>query len=459
MVKSAAEVWQTALGELQLQVARANYQTWLKDTKGLSFRNGEFVVGVPSIFAAEWLDKRLSSLVKKTLISITGRELQVCFQVDGAEPDLEIAASTDKSSKELASTEHSYSPPRLNPRYTFDTFVVGSSNRLAHAAALGVAETPGSAYNPLFIYGGVGLGKTHLLHAIGRVTLDSGLRLRYVSAEQFTNEFINAIREKRTEDFRNKYRSADILLIDDIQFISGKEQTQEGFFHTFNNLHESNRQIVLTSDRPPKSMPLLEDRLRSRFEWGLLADIQPPDLETRIAILRAKAEEWAKIEKQDVQVSQNVLEFIARRVQQNIRELEGSLNRVIAFSKLNRVEITPELAAQALEEIIGQHSTNNITPQKVIETVAQYFKLTPEDLRGKKRDQQTALARQVTMYLVRQETHCPLDGIGQELGGRDHSTVIHACEKIAYEVNTNPARRRQVQDIRGQLYPTASSPF
>ena len=459
MAKSAAEVWQSALGELQLQVARANYQTWLKDTKGVSFRNGEFVVGVPSIFAAEWLDKRLSSLVKKTLISITGRELQVCFQVDGAEAEPEIAKPTDKSSREILTTEQSYSPPRLNPRYTFDTFVVGSANRLAHAAALGVAETPGSAYNPLFIYGGVGLGKTHLLHAIGRVSLDSGLRLLYVSAEQFTNEFITAIREKKTEDFRNRYRTADILLIDDIHFISGKEQTQEGFFHTFNNLHESNRQIVITSDRPPKSMPLLEDRLRSRFEWGLIADIQPPDLETRIAILRAKAEEWGKIEKQEVQVSQNVLEFIARRVQQNIRELEGSLNRVIAFSKLNRVEITPELAAQALEDLVGQHATSNLTPHKVIETVAHYFKLTIEDLKGKKRDQQTAMARQITMYLVRQETHCPLDGIGQELGGRDHSTVIHACEKIAYEVNTNPARRRQVQDIRGQLYPTTSTPL
>ena len=457
MTKSAAEVWQSALGELQLQVARANYQTWLKDTKGLSYRNGEFVVGVPSIFAAEWLDKRLSSLVKKTLISITGRELQVCFQVDGAEAEPETIKPADKSSREILTTD--YSPPRLNPRYTFDTFVVGSANRLAHAAALGVAETPGSAYNPLFIYGGVGLGKTHLLHAIGRVSLDSGLRLLYVSAEQFTNEFITAIRERKTEDFRNRYRTADILLIDDIHFISGKEQTQEGFFHTFNNLHESNRQIVITSDRPPKSMPLLEDRLRSRFEWGLIADIQPPDLETRIAILRAKAEEWGKIEKQEVQVSQNVLEFIARRVQQNIRELEGSLNRVIAFSKLNRVEITPELAAQALEDLVGQHAMTNLTPHKVIETVAHYFKLTTEDLKGKKRDQQTAMARQITMYLVRQETHCPLDGIGQELGGRDHSTVIHACEKIAYEVNTNPARRRQVQDIRGQLYPTTSTPF
>lgn len=459
MTKSAAEVWQSALGELQLQVARANYQTWLKDTKGLSFRNGEFVVGVPSIFAAEWLDKRLSSLVKKTLISITGRELQVSFQVDGAEAEPETAKPADKSSREIVTNENSYSPPRLNPRYTFDTFVVGSANRLAHAAALGVAETPGSAYNPLFIYGGVGLGKTHLLHAIGRIALDNNLHLLYVSAEQFTNEFINAIRERKTEEFRNRYRTADILLIDDIQFISGKEQTQEGFFHTFNNLHESNRQIVITSDRPPKSMPLLEDRLRSRFEWGLIADIQPPDLETRIAILRAKAEEWGKIDHQEVNVKQNVLEFIARRVQQNIRELEGSLNRVIAFSKLNRVEITPELAAQALEDLIGQHTTNSLTPHKVIETVAHYFQLTTDDLKGKKRDQQTAMARQITMYLVRQETHCPLDGIGQELGGRDHSTVIHACEKIAYEVNTNPARRRQVQDIRGQLYPTTSTPF
>ncbi|HEX78007.1 MAG TPA: chromosomal replication initiator protein DnaA [Dehalococcoidia bacterium] len=447
-MRSAGDIWLSALGELQIQVTKPNFQTWLKDTVGLSFDHGRFVVGVPTVFVAEWLEKRWRSMIKKTLMGITGQELEVQFVVHPSSQD--SSSPTPPATTDPAPSSDGrwpYPAPRLNPKYTFESFIVGSCNRLAHAAALGVAENPGGNYNPLFIYGGVGLGKTHLLHAIGHVALAKHLQLLYVSAEQFTNEFISSIQQRKTEDFRAKYRSADMLLMDDIHFISGKEQTQEGFFHTFNDLHNSNRQIVITSDRPPKSMPLLEDRLRSRFEWGLIADIQPPDWETRLAILRAKAEQ------QTVIIDEAVLELIARRVQQNIRELEGCLNRVVAYSQLTHTIPTPELAAQVLEDIVAKQRRSTITPGLILEKVAEYFRLSSAALKGKRRDQPTALARQIAMYLIREETSIPLAEIGQELGGRDHSTVLHGCEKIAAEINTNPGLRRDVLEIRAMLYP------
>jgi chromosomal replication initiator protein len=311
-----------------------------------------------------------------------------------------------------------------------------------------VAEDQGASYNPLFIYGDVGLGKTHLLHAIAHVALSSNLKVVYVSAEQFTNEFINAIRMRKTEEFRNKYRGVDMLLIDDIHFISGKEQTQEGFFHTFNDLHNANRQIAITSDQPPKSMSLLEDRLRSRFEWGLIADIQPPDLETRLAILRSRAEQQGLI------ISQEVLEFIARRFEQNIRELEGSLNRIAAYARLTRASLTLELAAQALGDGATQATPcPTITPAMVTEVVARCFDIAPEELRGKKREQKIALARQIAMYLMREETHISLAQIGKELGGRDYSTVLHGYRKIVGGVEESPQLRRQLSQAREILHP------
>ncbi|MDI6814747.1 MAG: chromosomal replication initiator protein DnaA, partial [Dehalococcoidales bacterium] len=380
---SAQQIWEAALGELQIQVNKPNYRTWLEKTIGLSYQDNQFVVGVPNTFVAEYLDKNLRSLIEKTLIGLTHHDLKVLFQVDTRDQN-----SPDSSGgREEISLARQVSPPRFNPKYTFDSFIVGSCNRLAHAAALGVAKNPGHSHNPLFIYGGAGLGKTHLLQAIGHVALASCIQVLYVSAEQFTNEFINAIRERKTEKFRNKYRSVDMLLIDDIHFISGKEQTEESFYHTFNELHNANRQIAITSDRPPKSLPLLTEQLRSRFEWGLIADIKPPDFETRQAILRAKAE------REGTNVAPEVLELIAHRVQQNIRELEGCLNRVIAYAKLVRALITPELAAKALEDIASKEPKNAlITPSQIIEAVADSFQLAPSDLKSRKRDKETALA-------------------------------------------------------------------
>ncbi len=463
--RSAKDIWDTTLGELQLQVTEANYETWLKNTIGLDFQNHDFTVGVPSVFVSEWLTKRLSSLVRKTLMSVTGqKKLQVQFVVTQSNQAKTI---TERVTEETTTAQvqvptnaqgniyNNYFPlPQFKPHYNFESFIVGSSNRLAYAAALGVAENPGHSYNPLFIYGGVGLGKTHLLQAIGNVIAHkNGARIVYVSGEQFTNEFINAIREKTTDEFRNKFRGVDLLLVDDIQFISGKEQTQEGFFHTFNELHNGNRQIVLTSDRPPKAMALLEERLRSRFEWGLLADIQPPDLETRMAILQYKADN------QGATVSAEIIEFLAHRIQSNIRELEGSLNRIVAYSRLTRTPLTPQVVEQVLHDMTPSEA-RRITPEPhaILEAVARYFNTSTADLNGKKRDQQLVRIRQIAMYLIREETHLALSQIGDLLGGRDHSTIVHGYQKIAADINSDHQLRRDVLAIRETVYSRSSAP-
>jgi len=430
--RSAQEIWETALGELQLQVTKPNYRTWLEKTSGLSYQDNQFVVSVPNTFVAEYLAQNQRSLIEKTLIGLTHPAIEVRFRVISGQETTATGQTTR---------------PCCNFKYTFDSFVVSNSNRLAYAAALSVAENPGGSYNPLFIYGGVGLGKTHLLHAIYHLAQANNIKVLYVSAEQFTNEFINAIREKSTEEFRNKYRTVDMLLIDDIHFISGKEQTEESFFHTFNELHNANRQIVIASDRPPKSLPHIGDRLCSRFEWGLIADIQPPDFDTRLAILQAKAEQ------QEVKVALDVLEFIAHRIQQNIRELEGSLNRAIAYAKLFGAILTPELAARAVQDIATKDAkAASITPNLVMKMVAERFQLTPSDLISRKRDRVTALARQVAMYLLKQTTNRSLAQIGLELGNRDHATVIHACQKIANDMDNDPYLRRKILDIQQGLY-------
>jgi len=436
--RSAQEIWEAALGELQVQVTKSYYRTWLGKTTGLSYQDNQFVVRAPNTFVAEYLDKNQRSLIEKTLIGLTQPDIKVFFRV---------------SPGEEAATSPQITRSPCNLKYTFDSFVVSNSNRLAYAAALSVAENPGRSYNPLFIYGGVGLGKTHLLYAIYHVARANNVRALYVSAEQFTNEFVSAVREKSTEEFRSKFRSVDMLLIDDIQFISGKEQTEESFFHTFNELHNANRQIVITSDRPPKSLTLLGDRLCSRFEWGLIADIQPPDFDTRLAILKAKAEQ----EKANVPIE--VLEFIANRIQQNIRELEGSLHRAIAYANLFKALLTPELAARALEDIASKGASSAlITPNLVIETVANSFQLTPADLKSRKRDRVTALARQVAMYLIKQTTNWSLAQIGLELGNRDHSTVIHAAQKIASDMDNDPYLRRKISEIKQGIYLKQKSP-
>ncbi|MFC2027597.1 chromosomal replication initiator protein DnaA [Chloroflexota bacterium] len=439
MNKSAYEIWDAALGGLELQVTKANYQTWLRDTIGLSYDNGCFIVGAPNTFAVEWLEKRLRHLIKKTLASIIGQPIEVQFEVC-QEPQSESPRPIPTNGNGRKNSTS------FSPKYTFPSFIVGSCNRLAHAAALGVAENPGTVYNPLFVYGGVGLGKTHLLHAIGQKVQQNARQVVYVTAEQFTNEFITGIREKSTEDFRNKYRSADVLLIDDIQFIAGKEQTQEGLFHTFNDLHTANRQIILSSDRPPKALSLLEDRLRSRFEWGLIVDIQPPDFETRIAILQGKAAELR------VTLPHDSLHIIARKVQNNIRELEGALNRVIAYAKLTNSAITPELTTSSLAEIASDESRFSLTVDEVINMTGAHFGLAPEALLGKKRDKPVALARHVAMYLMREEMDASWTDIGRALGGRDHSTVLHGHQKISSEVEASSALRREILEIKEALH-------
>jgi chromosomal replication initiator protein len=433
--RSAREIWDAALGELQVQVSKPNYRTWLEKTVGLSFQDNNFVVGVPNTFVAEYLDKNQRSLIEKTLMGIARQDVKLTFSVDGKHHNLPEHHSY-----------HQATALKFNQKYTFDSFIEGSCNRLARAAALRVAEDPGHSYNPLFIYGGSGLGKTHLLQAIGQKAEEHNIQVLYVSGEQFTNEFVSAIRERKMEEFNNKYRSVQMLLIDDIHFISGKEQTEECFFHTFNELHNANHQIALTSDRPPKSLPLLEARLRSRFEWGLIVDIQPPDFETRLAILQAKAARDGE------EIAPEVLEFITQQAQNNVRELEGSLNRVVAYARLTRVTTTIELATKALENIAAKApkvASNNFA--QIIGTVADSFQISSSDLTGRKRDKETALARQVAMYLLKQETSCTLVEIGKQLGGRTSSTVSHACEKIAADMGNSPHLKRKIFDTQKRI--------
>jgi chromosomal replication initiator protein len=443
---SPQEIWETALGELQVQVSKPNFRTWFSKTSGLSYQDNQFVIGVPNTFAAEYLERNQRSLIEKALTGLTSPHVQVVFRVNG-----------NSNNHSSANSQTALPPPvpnytRLNPDYTFDSFIEGSANRLARAAALSVAQNPGRSYNPLFIYSGPGLGKTHLIHAIGQDAAARHINVICTSAEQFTNEFVTAVRERSTEDFRNKYRSLGMLLVDDIHFIAGKEQTEESFFHTFNELHNTNRQIIITSDRPPKTMPLLEERLRSRFEWGLIVDIQPPDYETRLAILKSKARQ------KGINITQDVIELVAREAHSNIRSMEGSLNRVLAYAKLLRVAPTVEIATKALEDIANKElSLADITPTTIVEAVAGSFQLTREALSGRQRDKDTALARRLAMYLIRQETNCSLVQIGQELGNRDAASVTIACKKIATDIDSSPYLKRKIHDIQHQLHPESKS--
>ncbi|UCG54274.1 MAG: chromosomal replication initiator protein DnaA [Dehalococcoidia bacterium] len=439
-MKSAQNIWETALGELQIQVNKPNFQTWFSGSRGLTYEGDQFVIGVSNTFIAEYLEKNQRSLIEKTLIGLTGRNINVFFSVTSTNQEIAKNSTNDAGVPLLKDSG-------LNNKYTFDSFIVGSCNRLAYAAALGVAQNPGQSYNPLFIYGGPGLGKTHLLQSIGNMARANNEAVLYASGEQFTNDFINAIRQQRMDEFRHRYRNVDVLLIDDIQFISGKEQTEESFFHTFNDLHNSNRQIIIASDRPPKSMPLIENRLRSRFGWGLIVDIQPPGLETRLAILQAKTDQFG------TDTPPDVLEYIARQIKRNIRELEGGLNRVIAYARLLRAQASTELAAKALTDIASLKSSVSCSIQPAfLNTIASDFNLTPEDLIGRRRDKEIVQARQVAMYLLKKQNKCSLGEIGSLLGGRNPSTVIHACEKVAHDIQANPILKRKVQRIQKKIY-------
>ena len=438
--RTARDIWEATLGELQLQVSPPNYRTWFEKTVGLNYQDNLLAVSVPNTFVAEYLDRNQRSLIEKTLIGIlNSTEVRVTFQVNGR-----CATPNSITGKFLPAP---LNRPALNSGYVFETFVVGDTNRIAYESAREVAAKPGKSFNPLFIFGGVGLGKTHLLHAIGHAALSRNMQVACVSAEQFTNDFVSSVRERRTEEFRTRYRSLDVLLIDDISFLSGKEQTEECFFHTFNELHNAARQIVITSNQPPKAMLLTEERLRSRLEWGLVVAVKPPDLPTRLAILQAKASQKGS------PISADVLELLAEQAKQNIRELEGSLNRIIAYAKLLHASPTREMAELALESISAKEpaSIEAGAPTLLLQTVAETFRLTIDDLKGPRRDRETALARRVAMYLLRQETGISVTQIGEELGGRDVSAVTHACKKVVGELETNNFLKRKIDEIEKKL--------
>ncbi len=441
-----SDAWQAAIGQLQMEMSKASFDTWVRNTEMLKYDQGAFTIGVSNAYARDWLESRLTSTITRILGGFLDEVSKVEFIVWHKDYQPEEQPKESAPSLNLSQLTPTPMQPAsaLNSRYNFDNFVVGASNRLAHAACMAVAENPAQSYNPLFLYGGVGLGKTHLLHAIGNLARSRGQQVLYVSSEEFTNDLINAIRTHNTPAFRDRYRRIDVLLIDDIQFIAGKESTQEEFFHTFNTLHGQDKQIVLSSDRPPKAMNTLEERLRSRFEWGLTADIQPPDLETRIAILRAKAE------RSHHAVPGPILEMIARMFTSNIRELEGALTRVVAYADLRGKPLTEDLVNVALTDLIPQRNT--FEPSRVVDVVARVFGISSEKLLGRNRTREVALPRQVVMYLLRQEGNVSLPQIGELVGGRDHTTVIYACEKVADMMERDEVLRRQVLQIREQLY-------
>lgn len=459
------DAWLATLGQLQLQMNKGTFETWLQGAEVLAFQNNQFVIGVRNAYAKDWLEQRLKPTIERTLTDILDQTVEVNFTVwspttpvqsnghapSNPTPTPNNSNGSSRSNGDRASDSDdepdnptTRAKTQLNSRYQFETFVVGSSNRLAHAAALAVSEHPGRAYNPLFLYGGVGLGKTHLLQAIGNFCQEDGLSVLYVTSEEFTNDLIRAIRTHTQQELRDKYRTIDVLLVDDVQFIAGKESTQEEFFHTFNALHGSDRQIVMTSDRPPRAMVTLEERLRSRFEWGMLADIQPPDFEMRLAILQAKAKQ------RGVEVPPEALNLIAERVQTNIRELEGTLTRLGAYAQLTGQSITLEMVESALADVAPRR--HNLTPEKVVEKVAEHFGMDVEKLTGRSRARSVTLPRQIAMFIARQETEASLPQIGQILGGRDHTTIMHGCDKIANLVEEDELLRRQIVSIKEQLY-------
>ncbi|MDF2659255.1 MULTISPECIES: chromosomal replication initiator protein DnaA [Paenibacillus] len=446
---STHDLWQQVLSVIQTRLSKPSFDTWLKSTKASVFTETQLTICAPNNFAREWLESRYAKMIAHTVFEYTGREVEVKFVLQDTEAPAAKPAQTPAPQpvRQPPALEDGSIYNLLNPKYTFDTFVIGTGNRFAHAASLAVAEAPAKSYNPLFLYGGVGLGKTHLMHAIGHYVMEHnpGARVLYISSEKFTNEFINAVRDNRGEDFRNKYRTIDVLLIDDIQFLAGKEGTQEEFFHTFNALHEERKQIIISSDRQPKEIPTLEDRLRSRFEWGLITDIQPPDLETRIAILRKKAKA------ENLDIPNEAMIYIANQVDTNIRELEGALIRVVAYSSLINQDITTHLAAEALKDIIPSSRPKMITIQDIQQKVGEFYNLKLEEFKARKRTKAVAFPRQVAMYLSRELTDYSLPKIGEAFGGRDHTTVIHAHEKIASAVQQDQDLYKIIQTISDKI--------
>ncbi len=451
------ELWQATLGELELLISKANFTTWFKNTFISHYTNDKVTIGVPNAFTKTWLENKYHDSILKALKNITSDKVsEIDYQVETkkSSPIKEEIKNNEGNQqkspedKEIQKEEYHINKFNLNPRYTFENFIVGKGNELAHAACSAVAEKPGLVYNPLFLYGGVGLGKTHLMQAIGNYIIENFPKKKviYVTCEKFTNEFIQNISQGSANDFKNTYRSVDILLIDDIQFLANKERTQEEFFHTFNTLHQANKQIVVSSDRPPKSIPALEHRLVSRFEWGMIADISQPDLETRIAILENKCKQ------KNYSLSAEILNYTAANIQSNIRELEGALNRIIAFHQLNNSEPTLDSAKKLLSSIKAKPQKGGLTNKQVINAVASFYDITLDNLVGKSRKRELVYPRQIAMFLLREELKSSFPNIGQELGGRDHTTAMHACTKITKEIESNDKIKQDIVLIKQRLY-------
>lgn len=452
------EVWQAVLADFELKLSKANFTTWFKNTGIARFENGEVFICVPNTFTKSWLEKKFHSLIVKSLERVTGKPVKkVEYSVENVKNIDEYECTV--SIEPTVSTLHTplYKAPTkavvaqkfgLNPTYTFSNFIVGKGNELAHAAAQAVASRPGEAYNPLFIYGGVGLGKTHLLQAVGHSMLEANpqTKVLYVSSEKFTNEFVAAVKEGRAKEFKDRYRNVDLLLIDDIQFIGGKEQTQEEFFHTFNELHQQGKQVIMTSDRPPKAIPALEDRLRSRFEWGMIADVSNADLETRIAILQSKAQE------KHFEIDYEIASLIATEIQSNIRELEGALNKVIAFHQLKDQKPSKQSVKAILASFEEQNMRSSVTPRELIAEVAKFYDIDINDVLGKSREKRLAFPRQIIMYLLREELKLSYPAIGDELGGRDHTTAMHAHTKISQQIGEDLKLKQDIDLIKQRMY-------
>lgn len=459
------ELWQAVLGELELKLSKANFTTWFKNTFIVRFHETETVVGVPNTFTKAWLEKKYHKDIMNLLQNFSScRVRSVNYRVE-VKPGLPVSIDTEPDGAETSSAQtyqESYIPQAvllaasrpetievsLNPKYSFSNFIVGKQNELAHAAAQAVSGQPGGVYNPLFLYGGVGLGKTHLLQAVGNEIAKQNpkAKILYVTSEKFTNDYIYAIRTNKTKEFKDLYRTVDVLLIDDIQFITGKEGTQEEFFHTFNALHQNNKQIILTSDRPPRAIPDLEQRLSSRFEWGMMADIGSPDFETRIAILQAKCRE------KNYLLEQEILHHIGTVVQNNVRELEGALNKIIAFHQFKNTVPTIESVKPILNSFQPTKNKKNVSPRQLIQTVANYFELQIDDLLGKSREKRLAFPRQIIMYIMREEMKSSFPSIGTELGGRDHTTAMHAYEKISNQLLVDEKLQQDLEILKQRMY-------
>lgn len=452
------EIWQAVLADFELKLSKANFTTWFRNTGIGQYENGQVLVCVPNTFTKSWLEKKYHPEIIKILERVTGKPVKkVEYRVENVKniEERECHPSNESPVSSIETPLYSGAKQQtsgtkfgLNTKYTFGTFIVGKGNELAHAAAQAAANRPGEAYNPLFIYGGVGLGKTHLLQAIGHKMLENNpnTKILYVSSEKFTNEFVTSVKEGRAKEFKDRYRNVDLLLIDDIQFIGGKEQTQEEFFHTFNELHQQGKQVVLTSDRPPKAIPALEDRLRSRFEWGMIADIAAPDLETRAAILNAKCQE------KNYSLEPDLLQLIAATVQSNIRELEGALNKIIAYHQLKNTIPNRESIKSILSSFEAQSMKRSLTPKELINTVADFYDVAVDDIVGKSREKRLANPRQIIMFLLREELKMSYPAIGTELGGRDHTTAMHAHTKIQNDLENDLKLKQEIEGIKQRLY-------